>query len=73
MHTGEAGTGTAEEQWKAVWSQMVKREGSCATGTPRASVNKPRCLWQQQRGKDKYSGKNAESVRLYSLLEGLRK
>lgn len=28
MHTGEAGTGTAEEQWKTVWSQMVNQEGS---------------------------------------------
>lgn len=77
MPMGEAGTGTAEKWWKTVWSQMVKQEGSspCLRDQhPQTPERKKHAAYGKRKGKKlKYLGENTESVKLNSVLEGLRK
>lgn len=76
MRVGEAGTGTAEKQWKTLRSQMAKREGSSSCPPAQRSwereQTKPRCSWQQRRKKDRGVRGNAEPGSLNSVLQSLK-
>lgn len=68
VRVGEAGTGTAEQQWKTARSQMAEPEGSSAC----AEQTEARGLGQQRRKKDQGVRGKAELVWLNSVLQDLK-